>query len=172
MTPGLNRTLSDPAPDLCPGCGYDLVELGPSGRCPECGQLFEVELVRGYWRNRFLIRTKDVEPLAVPPCIRKLSRWLWTLIVLPVLALSFAMLCKSPLPLGLLLAVPLVMLVVGCLGTYYLIVAGQRGYRLCVHCGQDMRSHENEANCPRCDQPYDRKLDPIRWLRWCEGHSK
>ena len=32
----------DDAPPQCANCGYDLQGLSPQGRCPECGQPFDV----------------------------------------------------------------------------------------------------------------------------------
>lgn len=62
---------------LCTRCAYDLRELGGHGRCPECGQEFDLAIVRKIWKawlstargkdfNYRRPRTSDDRPC--PPC--------------------------------------------------------------------------------------------------------
>ena len=36
---------------VCPGCEYDLTALPDSGTCPECGGLYEPEMLKERWRD-------------------------------------------------------------------------------------------------------------------------
>ena len=55
----------DDAPPQCAHCGYDLQGLRPQGRCPECGQSFDVTTGRGIREVSPLSRRNEAGDAAV-----------------------------------------------------------------------------------------------------------
>jgi Zn finger protein HypA/HybF involved in hydrogenase expression len=172
----LTHQIAQSPPLLCPKCGYELKHLGQQGTCPECGGAFEVQAVLRYWRERFLRNAPTHPHLAEPPCITNNRRWLWALLVLPAFTMLVGLMFRNAFVLAMLLALAAPVITAAAVslrGTYLLMVAQSREYRMCIHCGRDMRVHEAAEICPRCHQACDQSTDPIRWNAWCmDRHQK
>lgn len=177
----LRRTLDDSGGLACGHCGHSLRMVTERGRCSECGAIFDVARLQGYWHRLFAPRWRD------PPSLRAsrapvagIALYLSIMVVIVVLlpiafgrSQSAVWTLRSAL-LGLSLIVPI------WLGGWWLLHVRRKrdiarrvwrgNFATCGFCVQPLPEGADPVTCAYCHTKHVRSELRSAWLRDCPAH--
>lgn len=178
----LRRTLDDSGGLACGHCGHSLRMVSESGRCPECGNAFDVARLQGHWHRLFAPRWRD------PPALRAsrapiagIVLWLSCMVVMMVLLpIAFSRSQSALWPYLRTTVLVLSWFVPIWLGGWWLLHVrrkrdiARRVWRenlaTCGHCLQPLPEGADPVSCNYCHTKYARSELRAAWLRDCPAH--
>lgn len=180
----LKRTLDESGGLACGYCGHSLRMVSDSGRCSECGKVFDVELLQSYWRRLFAPRwRRDPRPLRAS---RASIVGLFFIAIMPAWGIVHALTIsryRAVLPwwehmVNLLMGYSSYVAIL-VFAWWLLFELGKRqiarrvwhcGFAVCGRCGQPLKGDADPVFCRRCGTKYDRGELRAAWLRDCPAH--